>query len=196
MKEFKYLGAVLDYQQPNTGETELNNRIQMANVKFAQLSNLLQNFQINLHVRISFLNCFVRSRLTYSCQNWNLTSLQYDRLDIVYRLFLRRMVRGGFRHIDEANNDFRYLIDNNRLHSLCGTSDVNVYIKQQQRNYVAHVIRMSHDRSSKMLAFNNDKYTKRGRNSKSLLDQVIENENCSLDEFYNMAIRKKYGRST
>ena len=41
------------------------------------------------------LICFVRSRLTYSCQNWNLTTAQFVKLDITYRTLLRRMVRRG-----------------------------------------------------------------------------------------------------
>ncbi|XP_066923477.1 uncharacterized protein [Clytia hemisphaerica] len=118
VKEFKYLGAVLNHLQPNTGEAELNQRIQRAIVKFAQMSNLLQNFHINLRVRIFFLNSFVRSRLMHSCQNWNLTSLQYDRLDVTYRMFLRRMIRGVFRYVDEVNNDFGYVISNNQLHTM------------------------------------------------------------------------------
>ncbi|XP_066935519.1 uncharacterized protein [Clytia hemisphaerica] len=194
VKEFKYLGAVLNHLQPNTGEAELNQRIQLAIVKFAQMSNLLQNFQINLRVRIFFLNSFVRSRLTYSCQNWNLTSLQYDRLDVTYRMFLRRMVRGGFRYVDEVNNDFRYVISNNQLHTICGTSDVNVFIKQQQRNYAAHVVRMPSGRLSKLLMFNDDKNCKRGRISLTLLDQVIKNENCSIEKFCGLAIAKKNAR--
>ncbi|XP_066919328.1 uncharacterized protein [Clytia hemisphaerica] len=195
VKEFKYLGAVLNHHQPNTGEAEVNQRIQLAIVKFAQMSNLLQNFQINLRVRIFFLNSFVRSRLTYSChQNWNLTSLQYDRLDVTYRKFLRRMVRGGFRYVDEVNNDFRYVISNNQLHTICGTSDVNVFIKQQQRNYAAHVVRMPSGRLSKLLMFNDDKNCKRGRISLTLLDQVIKNENCSIEKFCGLAIAKKNAR--
>ena len=67
----------------------------MANAKFTELSNLLQNFRVNLRTRILFLNSFVRSRLTYACQNWNLTLYQYERLDISYRTFLRRMEPGG-----------------------------------------------------------------------------------------------------
>ena len=57
-----------------------------------------------------FLNIFVRSRLCYSCQNWNLTQHQYDRLDVAYRVFLRRMVRGGFRFRDERNGDYRLVM--------------------------------------------------------------------------------------
>ena len=78
-----------------------------------------------------FLNSFVRSRLCYSCQNWNLTQHQYDRLDVAYRVFLRRMVRGGFRFCDESNSDFRHVMNNDRLHQICDTSDLNLFIKLQ-----------------------------------------------------------------
>ena len=114
VKDFKYLGAVINHEEPNTtGDVELNHRIQSANPKFAQMSNLLQNHGILLRTRIKFLDSFVRSRLTYSCQNWNLTQSQYDRLDSCYRLFLRRMVRGGFRRIDQSADDFRYKLSQN-----------------------------------------------------------------------------------
>ena len=140
--EFNYLGAYLRYDQPNTGERELNHRIQLATAKFAQKSNVLQNFSINLRTRILFLNMYVRSRLVYSCQNWNLNSQQIDRLDVVYRIFLRKMVRGGFKCIDEAGNDFRLRINNARLHEICHTSDVSNFVRSQQYHYAAHIIRI------------------------------------------------------
>ena len=43
---FRYLGAYINSQQHNTGDSEVNNRIQLACVKFAELSNLLQNFHV------------------------------------------------------------------------------------------------------------------------------------------------------
>ena len=88
-----------------------------------------------------FLNSFVWSRLCYACQNWNLTQSQYDRLDVAYRVFLRRIVRGSFRFQDERNGNYRYVISNLRLHEICGTSDLSSFIKSQQRNYAMHVIR-------------------------------------------------------
>ena len=87
----------------------------MASVKFGELSNLLQNFQINLKTRIKFLDSFVRSRLTYACQNWNTTQYQLDRIDVTYRMFLRRMVRNGMKHVNEDENDFRMVLSNVRL---------------------------------------------------------------------------------
>ena len=44
--------------------------------------------------------------------------------------------------------------------------------------------------------FNNDKYVRRGRPSRSLLDQVSDNENVSVDQLCNIALGKKLGRST
>ena len=79
--------------------------------------------------------------MCYACQNWNLTQSQYDRLDVAYRVFLRRMVRGSFRFQDERNGNYRYVISNLRLHEICGTSDLSSFIKSQQRNYAMHVIR-------------------------------------------------------
>lgn len=191
VSEFKYLGAYLDCNQPNTGEKEINHRIQLANTKFQQMSNLIQNFRINLKTRILFLNSFVRSRLVYACQNWNLTQKQFDRLDVVYRKLLRRMIRGGFRFVNPDANDYRYAINNNQLHNICGTSDVSFFIKSQQHHYVSHIIRMPVTRTVKLLTFNNDHYTKRGRPTKSLLDQAMEFKNVSLNQYFTLALSKK-----
>ena len=65
--QFKYLGSCISSNEPNTGDIEINFRIQMALGKFASMSNLLQNHRIHLSTRLKFLNSFVRSRLTYSC---------------------------------------------------------------------------------------------------------------------------------
>ena len=191
VKEFKYLGSYLYHNEPSTGDIELNHRIQMANGKFSELLNLFQNYKINLHTRIKFLNSFVRSRLTYSCQNWNIKSSQYERIDVVYRLFLRRMVRGGFRHCTDVDNQFKFKLSNYKIHNLCNTSDVSNFIKGQQNNYAAHLIRTSRDRSTKKLLFNDDKYTKVGRVVPSLLVQVVHNKHTTIDEFCNYAISKK-----
>ena len=195
VKEFKYLGSYIRIDEPSTGDTELNHRIQMSAVKFAQLAKLLLNFKIHLKTRIKFFNSFIRSRLVYSCQNWTLTSSQYDRLDVSYRTFLRRMVRGGFRRISDENGESRYRISNAKLHSICGTSDVSNFVKSQQCSYAAHVIRMPTERSIKKLMFNDDKYSKPGRSFMSLLEQVCSISNKTVDGFCNEAMSKKLGKS-
>ncbi len=131
VKEFNYLGAYLHHEEPNTGEVELNHRIQLANSKFAELMNLLQNHKIHLRTRVMFMNSYVRSRLTHACQNWNLNQTQFDRLDVCYRRFLRRMIRGGFKRKEGESNEFSLKINNAKLHRLCGTRDVSHFIQEQ-----------------------------------------------------------------
>ena len=192
VKEFKYLGSYLHSEEPSTGDVEINHRIQMANAKFAELSNLLQNSKIHLRTRIRFLNSFVRSRLTYACQNWNLKSAQYDRLDAAYRLLLRRMVRGGFKRADDDDeNLFKYKFSNVKIHGICGTHDVSDFIRNQQKNYAGHLVRTSAERSTKKLMFNDDKCTKAGRGVPNLLEQVLLNNNMTMDAFINDAMKSK-----
>ena len=92
------------------------------------------------------------------------------------------MIRGGFNRVGE--NDYRYRINNEQIHSLCATtSDASIFVKKQQLNYCEHLIRMPHSRIPKTLLFNEDKYKKRGRPFKSLLEQVLENESLTQEKF-------------
>ena len=188
---FTYLGSKINHDEPNTGNTEVNNRIQMASSKFNEMSNLLQNQRVNLRTRINFLDSLVRSRLTYACQNWNLTKNQFERLNVSYRSFLRRMIRNGQKFVNPTENDYRLMISNERLHEICHTRDVEYFIRDQQTKYMSHVTRMDANRSIKQLAFNDDKYTKRGRPVRTLFDQVLENLNISTDEFCTLALKSK-----
>ena len=136
----------------------------------------------------------MRSRLTYSCPNWNLAASQYEQLDVVYRFFLRRMIRGGFSRRKDCNeNEFKYKLTSAKIHKICKTDDVSEYVKRQQSNYAGHLVRTSVDRSTKKLLFNDDPYVKVGRVIPSLLDQVVSNNNTTIEGFCNDAMRKNVG---
>ena len=169
-------------------DIEINFRIQMTVGKFASMSNLLQNHGIHLSTRVKFLNSFVRSRLTYSCQNWNLTTAQFVKLDVTYRTLLRRMVRGGFNRVN-TDGDFRLKIDNEKLHHICYTEDVSLFIRKQQRNYAGHVVWMPVDRGIKQLMFNSDKYHRIGRTTPSLLKQKLSDNNLTVERFINLSMK-------
>ena len=49
------------------------------------------------------------------------------------------------------------------------------------------------DRSLKKLTFNDDKYRKTGRPVPNLLEQVVSNNNTTVDAFCNIAMSKKQG---
>ena len=94
------------------------------------------------------------------------------------------MIGGSFNRVGE--NYYRYRINNQQLYSLCGTSDASIFVKKQQLNYCEHLICMPHSRIPKALLFNEDKYKKRGRPFKSLLEQVLKNESLTLTGFATM----------
>ena len=98
------------------------------------------------------------------------------------------MVRGGFKRVDESESDFRLKCNNAKIHQICGTKNVDEFIKEQQCNYAGHFVRMNMGRSVKKLTFNDDKYRKTGRPVPNLLEQVVSNNNTTVGAFCNIAI--------
>ena len=85
-----------------------------------------------------FLNSFFRSRLGYSCQNWNLTVGQFQKLDVTYQNLLRRMI-GGFKCIGDNDGDFWYNLNIEKVHTICCASNVSNFIRKQQKDYAGNV---------------------------------------------------------
>ena len=95
--KFRYLGDEIKYDEPSSGDAEIDLRKQIAENKFYELSKKFLNQNIRIRTRVKILNSIVRSRLAYSCQTWNLTKRQMDRIDSTYTSMLRKMVKGGYR---------------------------------------------------------------------------------------------------
>ena len=196
---FRYLGSELVHNQNTTGEWEIQCRIESARSKFASMINLFTNHKIHLSTRIVFLLAYVRSRLTYNCQNWTLTAEQFRKLDSTWMIFLRKMIRRGFeRHgqendeDDENDDNFKFRYRNSEVLEICKADYVSIFIRKQQRNYAAHVIRADNSCSTKRLMFQEDKCTKRGRNTNTLLKQVLKNENISQNDFIRRANNRQF----
>ena len=190
---FRYLGSQVKHDENTTGDREVLSRIEAAKCKFAQMKNLLLNHDIVLSTRMTFLRAFVRSRLTYNCQNWVLTAEQTRKIDASWREFLRRMIKGGFRRQGEKDDDnFKFFYRNSDLHRICNTNDVSVFIKSQQRNYAAHLIRADSNLTTKKLLFQEDKVTKQGRNTGTLFKQVLANQQMDRSEFMAKAVNRVF----
>ena len=142
---FKYLGARVHQAESSTGWTEINYRIDSAKAQFAQKKNLFINHDISIKTRTKFLNSYIRSRLTYSCQNWALTKVQLNKLDSVYATFLRKMIRGGYSRQPSSNDsiNYKFRYTNESLYKICDTSQVSIFLKKRQKQYLAHLIRQS-----------------------------------------------------
>ena len=95
------------HQKQNTLRLLLNTRIQVSQILHPLLQSYIQlatacKIRSNVESTTKLSNQprnsnslpeqFFRSLLVYSCQNWNLNPKQMDRLDVVYRTFLRKTV--------------------------------------------------------------------------------------------------------
>ena len=188
VEKFNYLGCRIKYNEPSTGNTELSLRIDLAINKFYELGKKLMNYKIMLSTRAKIFNALVRSRLLYGCQTWNLTKAQTNHINAVYMSMIRKMVKGGYRR---KEGSFSYVLTNQDLLLKCKTESIDKYIKRQQRNYVAHVIRKPNSSLVKRLLFNSDQGKKRGR-QQTLYKMVIENERTTPDLLHFNALSRHY----
>ena len=193
VENFRYLGCQIVHDQNTTGDWEVNSRIESAKNKFSSMRNVFLNHDVHLQTRLTFLRAYVRMRLTFNCQSWALTAIQLNRIDATWRLFLRKMIRNGFRRKNpEDEHDYKLYYSNNDLHRICKTRDVSEFIQTQQRNYAAHLVRGENSLLTKKLLFQDDKCSKRGRNTNTLLKQVLKNFGLDKQTFVNKAIKREF----
>ena len=202
VKSFKYLGAILSYNEAGTSNLEISNRIAMANAKFASLKKLLCNYHLRLSIRIRFYEVYVRSRLCYCCETWTLTKHQLQQIEAAHMNFLRRMVRGGMNRktsqteISEAKKralkgeledlvsiDWSWKFNNNKITHLTKTPSMSDYIENQNIKWVAHICRASNEALTKQLMFTDEKFTKVGNRPHTVYENVIK------------IVQEKYGKS-
>ena len=125
---FRYLGDIIKFDEPSTGDAELDLRISLAEAKFYELIKKLTNRKIYLRTRVLILNTIVRSRLTYSCHTWNLNDAQMNKINSSYINLLRNLINNGHKRVkqtvDESNieiPDYRYVLTNKNILRTCNT---------------------------------------------------------------------------
>ena len=185
---FRYLGAQIKYDEPTTGDAELELRVDSAVAKFYELGMKLMNYKIGLRTRVKILNSLVRSRLTYSCQCWSLTEKQKQKLTSTYNGFLRRMVKGGYRR---KKDSWSFILTNNEILKMCNTEEIAKFIQKQQRTFVARAIRMENTSGTKKLLFNNNPSRVPGR-SITLYSSVMKSEGITNETLIQRSIDHKY----
>ena len=188
LTKFRYLGDEIKYDEPSSKDAEIDLRKQIAENKFYELSKKFLNQNIRIRTRVRILNSTVRSRLTYSCQTWNLTKRQMDRIDSTYTSMLQKMVKGGYQRKKET--EWRFELSNDDLNRICGTKDISNFTAQHQKKYRVHLVRQSNDIMTKRLLFNSNNACKPGRQS-TLESRVLCDEFISADEFHRRAINRE-----
>ena len=188
VKVFQYLGSYIHFNQANTGDEEINMRIDSAECKFYAMGKKLMNYKIFLSTRVKMLNSLVRSRLTYACQTWTLNSRQMERICSTYFGMLRKMIRNGYKR---EGDTYRYVYSNQRLQEIAKTEHPCSFINRQQRSFVAHIVRRDDKCILKKALFNADEVHIPGR-TPSLWKNVTGRENCGEIEFIRKAIAKDF----
>lgn len=192
VETFNFLGSQIHQNQVTTGKFEIDDRISKATSKFFEYEKILKNYNLKLSTRMVYFNAYVRSRLLYTCQGWNLNKSKYERLNACHRKFLRSMVRGGWGRKDKKNADYTFKISTARLYQICHCTEVSDFIKNQQKKYAGHLIRKENNDPNKTLLFNSNKNSKMGKKVENLLDQVTKNENFSdINELCRLARNRK-----
>jgi len=186
-KTFIYLGSCLKYDEPSTGSAEIELRIDIAETTLYQYAKKLFNQKISLKTRVKIMNSIVRSRLVYGCQTWSLTQQLLKRLKSVYNGFLRKMTKGGYRR---KKDSWSFILSNDDILRLSGTEDIESFIRKQQRNYLAHLVRHDDESMSKRLVF--EENPKRAGRHVTMEKMVYENEKVSRDTFNRLAVERKY----
>ena len=186
VETFRYLGDEIKFNEPSTGDAEVDLRINIAEAKFYQIIKKLVNYKIYLKTRVLILNSLVRSRLTYSCQTWNLTQIQMQKINSAYLSMLRILVRNGCKR-----EEFHYIMTNKKILELCNTEDIHTFVSKQQKSYLEHLARQPNKCLTKRLLFNDNTRTKVGRSAETLEEKVIKNCNMTKDQFYKLALKRK-----
>ena len=129
------------------------------------------------------MNSLVRSRLVYGCQGWSLTKQLLQKISSSYSSILRKMINGGFRR---KHDTWSFVLSNGDVLRQCGAENIESFIRRQQRNYLAHIVRQDDDSLCKRLTFNDDR-RRQGRHT-TTRTMVLEHEKLDGDEFNREAM--------
>ena len=156
IRSFKYLGHTIK-NTPEDSDAFIDERIKSAIGKFSELKNVLLDREIDLEIRTKlFLQGFVRSRLLYGVQAWNLNEAQKNRLEVTWHGMLRRMINQGFKRKDTKSGDdqnWAFKFSNEQLRGITKTQSIKKFIEVQQLKYTAHICRMGNDQLQKQMLF-------------------------------------------
>ena len=95
------------------------------------------------------------------------------------------MIRGGFKVIGHNYGNFRYKLNYEKVRAICCISDFSNFVRKLQKHYAGDVVEMSIERCEKQLMFNDDKYHNIRRVAPSLLEQVLNFNDSTIDDFIN-----------
>ncbi len=101
----------------------------------------------------------------YNCCTLFNASAKIQKLEVEWKRFLRRIVKGGLarkkappRDITEKDKkegewDYSFKYSNNAIHKICGTEPLQTFAQLQHLKWLSHVIRMDNSTLEKQTLF-------------------------------------------
>ena len=168
--QFKYLGSQFD--SAGSLDTELTRRIQQATAGFQQLSSSLWRQKcVDTGVKMQVYRTLVSQVLLYGSHSWNLTAAQLERLEVLQRHHLRRIV--GVQLSDRLSNE--------DLLQRCQQPTIAAQLHQRRGHWIGHVLRMDDGRIAKQLLYSSlAGRRRRGGQFKSLVSRYTADVKSAL----------------
>ena len=182
VRKFKYLGHMVTNLDDDPSHF-LSFRIASAFQKWNELKHVFTDKRIFMSTRIKLLEAFVRSRLLYSSQSWELLASEIQKIESIWHSFLRKMICNGFKRknvppdylnarkkakksniiVPEPDGlDWAFVFSNEQLRLITKTKNISSFCKIQHYKYIAHVTRLDNSSVQKQLLFtcNRKKYAR------------------------------------
>ena len=186
-KKIKLLGAFSQFDSSaSLGSYETNYRIASALTAYKKKEKFFKNNNINLSWRKTIFNSIVRSRLTYGCRSWRLTTNEMSKINSFWNTSIRCLVRHGQ---SRKQNSYAYRLTNKQIYEKTDLDPIYNFILDQQTKFLQHIIRGEDTRISKQLLFHDEKKKLRGR-FKSQFDTVVQNSEVDCSQFCRMSFEK------
>ena len=121
----KKLGTILDDQ------ADIKRRNQLATIALSKYQKIWKNPYGKVCNKVSIYTTYVRSILTYNCSTWHANKGTNDKLDILHRKHLRRVL----------NIHYPKIISNDVLYEVTRTVPLSEFVTERRRKHLAHVLR-------------------------------------------------------
>ena len=90
--------------------------------------------------------------------------------------------------------DYRYIINNERLHQITKTLSITEFYEKQQSDWMSHVIRRDNLNLCKILTFHSIKPRRLGRRTPSILQRVVNASGLSMSQYLRTSFLKQNRR--
>lgn len=153
VNKFKYLGS--QFTCDGGLDAELSYRRQRAEDAFRRLHKAVwRHHSVQLTTKMRIYRCMVASVLLYGAHCWALTAAQLERLGVLQRSHLRRVLGRSSWKVPPGGSSQPKRLSNEQLLAACDKQpSIEAQLQRQRGRWVGHVLRMSGHRLAKQFFF-------------------------------------------